>query len=184
MIPLLRWQPTSGWSFETLGLAGRDDHVSTELNAWRRLLRDAVANALPPVSAARFTTVDPPASTRLRYLASIDAAIGRIHAGEFYQLNLCTRLVSSSADGAALLFAHLASKLDPPYGGLLITTARRRTRRRANRGRGQHQPRTVPPRAWLDGDQLNRSRAQPRGLPEMLTPPCFVPPRRTRPRTS
>ncbi len=119
---LLRWQPTSGWSFETLGLAGRDDHVSTELNAWRRLLRGAVGNALPPVSAARFTTVDAPASTRLRYLASIDSVIGRIHAGEFYQLNLCTRLVSSSADGAAVLFAHLAAKLDPPYGGLLITT--------------------------------------------------------------
>lgn len=119
---LLRWQPTNGWSFETLGLAGREDHVSTELNAWRRLLRDAVGNALPPVSVARFTTVDEPASTRLRYLASIDSVIGRIHAGEFYQLNLCTRLVSSSADGAAVLFAHLAAKLDPPYGGLLIST--------------------------------------------------------------
>jgi para-aminobenzoate synthetase/4-amino-4-deoxychorismate lyase len=119
---LLRWQPTNGWSFETLGLAGREDHVSTELNAWRRLLRDAVGNALPPVSVARFTTVDAPASTRLRYLASIDSVIGRIHAGEFYQLNLCTRLVSSSADGAAVLFAHLAAKLDPPYGGLLVST--------------------------------------------------------------
>jgi para-aminobenzoate synthetase/4-amino-4-deoxychorismate lyase len=96
--------------------------VSIELNAWRRLLSSPVANALPPVSAARFTTVDAPASTRLRYLASIDSAIGRIHAGEFYQLNLCTRLVSESADGAAVLFARLAAKLDPPYGGLLINT--------------------------------------------------------------
>ena len=119
---LLRWQPTSGWSFETLGLAGREDEVSTELDAWRRLLRSAVANPMPPVSTARFTTVDAPEGTRLRYLASIDTAIGRIHAGEFYQLNLCTRLVSSSADSAAVLFAHLAAKLDPPYGGLLITT--------------------------------------------------------------
>jgi para-aminobenzoate synthetase / 4-amino-4-deoxychorismate lyase len=119
---LLRWQPTNGWSFETLGLAGREDDVSTELNAWRRLLRNAVGNALPPVSVARFTTVDASASTRLRYLASIDSVIGRIHAGEFYQLNLCTRLFSSSADSAAVLFAHLAAKLDPPYGGLLIST--------------------------------------------------------------
>jgi branched-subunit amino acid aminotransferase/4-amino-4-deoxychorismate lyase len=119
---LLRWQPASGWTFETLGLAGREDDVSTQLNGWRRLLRGVVDNALPPVSVARFTTVDAPPSTRLRYLASIDSAIGRIHAGEFYQLNLCTRLVSSSADGAAVLFAHLAAKLDPPYGGLLITT--------------------------------------------------------------
>ena len=35
---LLRWQPTSGWTFETLGLAGRDGDVSVELHAWRRLL--------------------------------------------------------------------------------------------------------------------------------------------------
>src|SRR4029453_4946283 len=90
--------------------------------AWRRLLHRAVASAVPPASAARFTTVDAPASTRLRYLASIDAAIGRIHAGEFYQLNLCTRLVSSSVDSAAVLFARLAAELDPPYGGLLFTT--------------------------------------------------------------
>ena len=119
---LLRWQPTIGWSFETLGLAGREEDVSSELDAWRRLLHSAAASAVPPASAARFTTVDAPANTRLRYLASIDAAISRIHAGEFYQLNLCTRLVSSSVDSAAVLFARLAAKLDPPYGGLLITT--------------------------------------------------------------
>jgi para-aminobenzoate synthetase/4-amino-4-deoxychorismate lyase len=118
---LLRWQPNSGWTFETLGLAGREGEVSAELQAWRRLMHSAVAKTAPPVSAARFTTLTPPASTRLTYLASIDAAIGRIHAGEFYQLNLCTRLVSSSADSAAALFAQLAAQLDPAYGGLLIT---------------------------------------------------------------
>ena len=67
-----------------------------------------VANALPPVSAARFYGRRA-CERQLRYLASIDSAIGRIHAGEFYQLNLCTRLVSESADGAAVLFARLAA---------------------------------------------------------------------------
>ena len=119
---LLRWQPTSGWTFETLGLAGREGDVSAELQAWRGLMHSRVAKTPPPVSAARFTTPSPPASTRLSYLASIDAAIGRIHAGEFYQLNLCTRLVSSSADSAPVVFAQLAAQLDPAYGGLLITT--------------------------------------------------------------
>jgi para-aminobenzoate synthetase/4-amino-4-deoxychorismate lyase len=119
---LLRWQPTSGWTFETLGLAGREGDVSAELQAWRGLMHSTVAKIPPPASAARFTTPSPPASTRLSYLASIDAAIGRIHAGEFYQLNLCTRLVSSSADSAPVVFAQLAAQLDPAYGGLLITT--------------------------------------------------------------
>ncbi|HKH56159.1 MAG TPA: chorismate-binding protein [Propionibacteriaceae bacterium] len=118
---LLRWQPTSGWTFETLGLAGREGDVSAELQAWRGLMHSTVAKTAPTVSAARFTTPSPPASTRLSYLASIDAAIGRIHAGEFYQLNLCTRLVSSSADSAPEVFAQLATQLDPAYGGLLIT---------------------------------------------------------------
>jgi para-aminobenzoate synthetase/4-amino-4-deoxychorismate lyase len=118
---LVRWQPSSGWTFETLGLAGRKDDMNAELLDWRSLLRSAVGKAPPPVSAARFTTIAAPASTRLRYLASIDAAIGRIRAGDFYQLNLCTRLVSSSADSASALFAQLAAQLDPAYGGLLIT---------------------------------------------------------------
>ena len=118
---LIRWLPTSGWTFETLGLPGRKDDMNAELVHWRSLLRSTVGKAAPPVSAARFTTVASAAGTRLRYLASIDAAIGRIRAGEFYQLNLCTRLISSSTDSATALFAQLAAQLDPACGGLLIT---------------------------------------------------------------
>ncbi len=120
---LLRWEPISGWTFETLGLSGRNARLEAELDAWRRLLRTAGDTTPPRVLAARFTTMAPPAPTQLHYLASIEAAIGRINAGEFYQLNLCTRLMSRSAASPPTIFADLASQLHPAYGAMMLTQA-------------------------------------------------------------
>jgi para-aminobenzoate synthetase / 4-amino-4-deoxychorismate lyase len=118
---LLRWQPETGWTFEALGLQGREAHLDTELERWRRLLKSA-DDPIPPAGlAAQFTTIEPPGPTQLRYLASVEAAIGKINTGRFYQLNLCTRLWSRSQAEPPVLFAHLAEQLDPAYGALLVS---------------------------------------------------------------
>ena len=119
---LLRWRPSIGWSFEALGLEGRDDQLHVELEAWRGLLGSAASPVEIPVSADTFNTITSPAKARLEYLAGVDSAINRIHAGDFYQLNLCTRLVSRSAITAPALFAHVARRLDPAYGALMSTS--------------------------------------------------------------
>jgi len=118
---LLRWRQDTGWTFEALGFQGRESHLNTELESWRRLLQSA-ADTIPPAGLAEpFTTIEPPALSQLRYLAGVEAAIGKINAGRFYQLNLCTRLWSRSLANAPVLFAHLAEQLDPAYGALLVT---------------------------------------------------------------
>ena len=38
---LLRWRPSEGWSFESLGLRGRDSADAAALADWRRALRTA-----------------------------------------------------------------------------------------------------------------------------------------------
>jgi para-aminobenzoate synthetase/4-amino-4-deoxychorismate lyase len=118
---LLRWRQDTGWTFEALGFQGRLAHLHTELDCWRRLLRSAGETIPPAGLAGRFTTIEPPALSQLRYLAGVEAVIGRINAGRFYQLNLCTRLSSQSLASAPVLFAHLAERLDPAFGALLVT---------------------------------------------------------------
>jgi para-aminobenzoate synthetase / 4-amino-4-deoxychorismate lyase len=118
---LLRWRQDTGWTFEALGFQGREAHLQRELDCWRRLLRSA-GDTIPPAGhAGRFTTIEPPATSQLRYLAGVEAVIGKINAGRFYQLNLCTRLSSRSLASAPVLFAHLAGQLNPAYGALLVT---------------------------------------------------------------
>ena len=57
--------------------------------------------------------------TRDRHLAAIEGAIGRIHRGSFYQVNLCTRLQAETSSRAPAIFAALAETLQPSYGGLV-----------------------------------------------------------------
>ena len=56
---------------------------------------------------------------RDRHLAAIEGAIGRIHRGSFYQVNLCTRLHAETSSPAPMIFAALAERLQPTYGGLV-----------------------------------------------------------------
>jgi para-aminobenzoate synthetase / 4-amino-4-deoxychorismate lyase len=117
---LLRWRQDTGWTFEALGFHGREAHLHAELDSWRRLLLSA-GDTIPPAGlAGRFATIEPPALSQLRYLAGVEAVIGNINSGRFYQLNLCTRLSARSLASAPVLFAHLAEQLNPAYGALLV----------------------------------------------------------------
>ena len=83
--------------FETLGLTGREEAAASALAR----ARTAVAGGVDPRPACAPTVrpgSDPsPPSTGLAdaaddHLAGVERVIGRIRAGEVYQLNLCTRL--------------------------------------------------------------------------------------------
>ena len=52
------------------------------------------------------------------HLAGVERVIGRIRAGEVYQLNLCTRLTADLYDEPLDLFLRTAGALRPTYGAL------------------------------------------------------------------
>ncbi|MCW2810731.1 MAG: putative para-aminobenzoate synthase component, partial [Friedmanniella sp.] len=123
---LLRWRPGTGWWFETLGLPGREAAVRTALTRARNLL--ATAQAAPPTPSeptrggadpALFTTGLDPDVARDRYLAAVEAVTDGIHRGDYYQLNLCTRLSADLDRPAPEIFAAVADRLRPTYGVLL-----------------------------------------------------------------
>ena len=85
-----------GWRFESLGLPGREAAVAAELERWRELLGAAVAGPTPRrFAVGDFRTRRPSAAARQRHLGGVEQTIGLIDAGDFYQLNLCTRLHAS-----------------------------------------------------------------------------------------
>ncbi len=114
---LLRWTPDEGWRFESLGLTDRADHDRAALARWSRLL-----STEPPVSSVDigpFRTRAEPDAVRDGHLAAVEGAISRIHRGDFYQANVCTRLQAESTSPAAMIFAELGERLRPAYGGLM-----------------------------------------------------------------
>ncbi len=114
---LLRWSPASGWAFESLGLAGREAANAEARRGWA----DALASAapLPTVTVGPFGPLVPVEPARDGHLAAVEAAIGRIHRGDFYQMNLCTRLHAELDGPPAALFARMAARLQPSYGALV-----------------------------------------------------------------
>ncbi len=120
---VLRRHPGGRWTFETLGLAGREAAVDAALRLGRAVVADG-----PPAPAARGTTGvfrGPDGSARERHLAATERAVGMIHRGEVYQLNLCTRLRASTTRSPVDLFADVVGSLRPAYGGLLTLGDRR-----------------------------------------------------------
>lgn len=120
---LARWRPDGTWTFETLGLAGREQATAAALDGWRTLLEASAPGPTPgPVDrrwrVGPFRTVTG-AGTRDGYLAGVEDAVGRIHRGDFYQVNLCTRLVADCAGPPTAMFADLAATLQPAYGALV-----------------------------------------------------------------
>jgi len=118
---LLRWRPAEGWSFESLGLAGRDAANTAALAYWTARLDDALPagpDQTDGLVAAPFVSREPARLTRDRYLAAVEQVIGRIHWGEFYQLNLCIRLHARAGRPAPVIFAGAAAQLEPAYGAL------------------------------------------------------------------
>ncbi len=117
---LLRWHPAEGWSFESLGLRGREAADATALAEWRRALAEATTPAQMPISSRRRSPLaGDVASMRADYLASVEEVIGRIHRGDFYQMNLCVRLHARLGRPPPVVFAHVADRLRPAYAGLV-----------------------------------------------------------------
>ncbi|MET1007508.1 MAG: chorismate-binding protein, partial [Propionibacteriaceae bacterium] len=123
---LLRWQD-GRWTFESLGLEGDRDESDRRLEHWRQLLVDAAEPSpqhvpdppTPSWQVGDFSTAQNPAVARRRHLAAVEEAVGRIHRGDFYQVNLCTRLYADVTGDPVALFADLASALQPSWGALL-----------------------------------------------------------------
>ncbi|GAA2104719.1 hypothetical protein GCM10009841_22990 [Microlunatus panaciterrae] len=127
---VLRLDPSQGWVFETLGLPGREATMERELLSWRTLL--SAAGATPTTTstpAARwrvgtFGAVLPGWSVREGYLAAVEEAIGQIRRGDYYQVNICTRLRTSYEGDPLSLFAATAAELRPGLGGFIGTADR------------------------------------------------------------
>lgn len=120
---LLRWQDDTGWAFESLGLPGRQAADAAALAHWQRVLdrADSLPAAPVPISAAgpEFGLRGDPEGARTSYLGAVEDVIGRIHRGDFYQLNLCLRLHARSTGPGPALFARVAARLRPAYAALV-----------------------------------------------------------------
>ena len=114
---LLRWDEVQGWRFESLGLVGREAADAEALAYWRDLLADPPSLRTPP--GLVFSTRAGPETTRTDYLGTVDEVIGRIHRGDFYQLNLCLRLHTTLSEAVPALFARVAAALRPAYAALV-----------------------------------------------------------------
>lgn len=123
---VLRRRTDGSWVFETLGLAGREAATA----AAERRARAALA-AVDPRTAAfaggrrpAIGTLSPVAGLPAAaddHLAGVERAVGRIRAGEVYQLNLCTRLTAELVTDPLHLFLATAAATRPAYGAYLPT---------------------------------------------------------------
>jgi para-aminobenzoate synthetase/4-amino-4-deoxychorismate lyase len=116
---LLRWRPNEGWSFESLGLRGRESADAAALAGWRRALSTASEPASSDLFTTAFSMAADVASARAAYLAAVEEVIGRIHRGDFYQMNLCVRLHARLGRTPPVVFARVAAELRPAYAGLV-----------------------------------------------------------------
>jgi para-aminobenzoate synthetase/4-amino-4-deoxychorismate lyase len=116
---LLRWQPDSGWSFESLGLGGRELENATALQHWMAVLNAAPAAPTRQLDVGPFGLSTDAESARDGYLAAVEDVISRIDHGRFYQLNLCIRLHAAVGSSAPAVFGHLCEQLQPAFGGLI-----------------------------------------------------------------
>jgi para-aminobenzoate synthetase / 4-amino-4-deoxychorismate lyase len=116
---LLRWERDSGWSFESLGLSGRQRDDAAALQHWTALLETVPAAPTRPLQVGPFGVSTDAESTRDGYLASVEDVISRIDHGRFYQLNLCIRLHAEVGSSAPVVFGQSCEQLHPAFGGLI-----------------------------------------------------------------
>jgi para-aminobenzoate synthetase / 4-amino-4-deoxychorismate lyase len=116
---LLRWQRDNGWSFESLGLRGRELENSAALQHWTAMLQAAPSAPIRPPQVGPFSVSTDAESARDGYLAAVEDVINRIDHGRFYQLNLCIRLHAGVGSSAPVVFGHLCEQLQPAFGGLI-----------------------------------------------------------------
>lgn len=117
---LLRWRRDGSWTFESLGLDGRAAETADALASWRLLLKEAAhASAARSWQISTFRTQQAPRTARHHHLAAVERVIGRIGRGDFYQVNLCTRLRADFTGDAVAMFAQTAAQLQPSWGALV-----------------------------------------------------------------
>ena len=116
---LLRWHRDSGWSFESLGLSGREREDAAALQHWTSLLAAAGSAPTEPLHVGPFKLLLDAARAQDRYLAAVEQVISRIDHGRFYQLNLCIRLHAEVGSAAPVIFGRLCDQLQPAFGGLV-----------------------------------------------------------------
>jgi len=116
---LLRWQPETGWCFETIGLAGRERDDEAAVEYWKATLNTALCKPADAPRVGQFGVLTDTGYARDRYLAAVEDVISRIDHGSFYQLNLCIRLHAETSSTAPVLFGQLCDRLQPAFGGLI-----------------------------------------------------------------
>jgi para-aminobenzoate synthetase/4-amino-4-deoxychorismate lyase len=126
---LLRWQPDSGWTFESLGLGGREPQNEAALQHWTAILKSASSAPTKPLQIGRFGVSTDAESARDSYLAAVEDVISRIDHGRFYQMNLCIRLHADVASGGPVVFGRLCEQLQPAFGALITGPLRYGSRR-------------------------------------------------------
>jgi para-aminobenzoate synthetase/4-amino-4-deoxychorismate lyase len=139
---VLRRRTDGRWVFESLGLMGREEATAAALVRARAALT-AVAGGGDPEEATHghgsqvdragpltgqpaaalgpLSTVAGLRTVAGAHVAGVERVIGRIRAGELYQLNLCTRLTAELRTRPLDLFVRTASALRPAYGSYLPT---------------------------------------------------------------
>ena len=116
---LLRWQPDSGWCFESLGLGGREPDNEAAVEDWQATLSATKSAPTEPLRLGPFGVLIDAGRARDRYLAAVESVIRQIDHGSFYQMNLCIRLHAVINSTALPVFARLCDQLQPAYGGLI-----------------------------------------------------------------
>ena len=116
---LLRWQRDSGWSFESLGLSGREPENCGSAAALDGDVGSRAGCTDQPLQVGPFGVATDAESARDGYLAAVEDVISRIDHGRFYQLNLCIRLHAEVGSGAPVVFGQLCEQLQPAFGGLI-----------------------------------------------------------------
>jgi para-aminobenzoate synthetase / 4-amino-4-deoxychorismate lyase len=117
---LLRWREDTGWSFESLGLSGREVENSAALQHWTATLQAAPTASITQLHVGPFRVATDAESARDGYLAAVEDVINRIDHGRFYQMNLCIRLHAAvGGSNTPVIFGQLCEELQPAFGGLI-----------------------------------------------------------------
>ncbi|HEU5486509.1 MAG TPA: bifunctional anthranilate synthase component I family protein/class IV aminotransferase [Microlunatus sp.] len=124
---VLRRRADGSWVFESLGLGGREEATAAALSRAQAALGPQGA-AVPTAADAGATRsgigplgpVDAGEAADA-HLAGVERVIGRIRAGEVYQLNLCTRFRAELTMDPYQVFLSTAGAVRPQYGAHLPT---------------------------------------------------------------
>ena len=130
---VLRHDEANGWVFESLGLPEAATSTAAALAGVRALLAgtpltdtpatDTPATDTPATGSGRpgpyFRTALPVVEEHQRHLAIVERAQQLIRAGDFYQVNLCTRLYADTDLSPTDAFLRCRSSLAPVHGALV-----------------------------------------------------------------